>query len=385
MHSFSKYIYEAKKSKKTFHGLTIMSLEDFLTEEALAILEEDAPFLGARVRTFPHDELQAYLGRTVDRKKEKTEKYKLPYIHRSNIQIVDAHNKVYDTEALKKKIMERPKNLLKKNEKMKHSDGTATLYYNIGLPALKGLAVNETTGEFIIVDTCPGAGACKLFCYAMKGGYIQYPDPSSNVTRVLNFLLNDPAGFENMLTRELEEALRKEGKKGVKIVIRWHDAGDFFSPEYLELAYRVARKFPTVDFYAYTKIASVVHSEKPANFLINFSQGAQPSQEKQVDTVTHKHSKVVPKELFGDLLVKALLPGKKDERWVFKSQDALDEFKRRMAHKYSLKLDSIITYQEMLKTPQHGTTPHWNVIVVPGDGDEAANRRDVLGSYLLIH
>jgi hypothetical protein len=82
--------------------------------------------------------------------------------------------------------------------------------------------------------------------------------------------------------------------------------------------------------------------------------------------------------------VKALLLGAKKERWVFKSQEALDEFKRRMAHKYSLKLETIISYQEMMKTPL-GSTPHWNVIVVPGDGDEAANRRDVHGSYLLIH
>ena len=30
-------------------------------------------------------------------------------------------------------------------------------------------------------------------------------------------------------------------------------------------------------------------------------------------------------------------------------------------------------------------TPKWNVIVMSGEGDAAANRPDVLGSYLLEH
>ena len=27
----------------------------------------------------------------------------------------------------------------------------------------------------------------------------------------------------------------------------------------------------------------------------------------------------------------------------------------------------------------------WNVVVAPGDGDDSANRADVLGTYLLMH
>ena len=59
-------------------------------------------------------------------------------------------------------------------------------------------------------------------------------------------------------------------KKGVSVSIRWHDAGDFFSDPYLKLAYDVAKTFPDVQFYAYTKMASVAASEKPNNFIINF-------------------------------------------------------------------------------------------------------------------
>ena len=32
-----------------------------------------------------------------------------------------------------------------------------------------------------------------------------------------------------------------------------------------------------------------------------------------------------------------------------------------------------------------GSKPKWNVIVMPGDGDNSANRNDVVGSYLLFH
>jgi hypothetical protein len=32
-----------------------------------------------------------------------------------------------------------------------------------------------------------------------------------------------------------------------------------------------------------------------------------------------------------------------------------------------------------------GTEPKWNVIVQPGAGDRAANRKDVIDSYLMFH
>ena len=119
---------------------------------------------------------------------------------------MDEGGKEYDTEKLKKQIMERPSSLLKKNEKMKHSDGTATQFYNIGLPALKGLAVNEKTGKFIIVDTCPGAGSCKLQCYAMRGSYVQYPATSMGQSKILNFLVNHPEKFAARLKAEINVA-----------------------------------------------------------------------------------------------------------------------------------------------------------------------------------
>jgi len=70
------------------------------------------------------------------------------------------------------------------------------------------------------------------------------------------------------------------------------------------LLYDVARKFPNVDFYAYTKMASVAQGDKPSNFLINFSAGATKPQERDVDFSKTKHSTVVPKQMFDDLITK---------------------------------------------------------------------------------
>ena len=283
--------------------------------------------------------------------------------------------------------MQRPATILKQNEKMEHSDGTFSVFFNIGLPALKGLAVDEETGEFVVVDTCPGAGACKTYCYAMKGGYVQWKASSLSQTRVLNFLYNDPEGFMHQIENEVTKAEKKFSEKGVKVVIRWHDAGDFFSPEYLELAYKVARKFPNVTFYAYTKLAGVAQGEKPDNFIINFSMGAKSGEEKKIDFVKTKHSKVVPKELFSDLIMKKDGKLVKDEkgRMQFSSPENLETFKTRMAAKYSIPKNTILEYDRLMSMPESAEINRWNVIVMPGDGDDSAARRDVLGTFLLIH
>jgi len=369
-------------------GMKVMSLAQFLQQSGVEApkgeeVDEAEKLGGVSARKLPPDEMRAYLDRIEKRKKEKTDKYKLPYIHSSNIPIVGDDGQKYDLKKLAATFSERPTKILKQNEKMQHSDGTTSQFYNVGLPALKGLAVDEDTGEFVVIDTCPGAGACKLVCYAMKGGYVQWKASSLGQTRLLNFLYNDPDGFMGMLESEIAAYEAKNKKKNIKTIIRWHDAGDFFSPEYLSKAYELAKKFPDVDFYAYTKIASVAQGEKPDNFKINFSAGAQPSQEKKIDFQKTKNSRIVPKELFADAL-------EKDEngKWQYKNPQAEKAVKDRMAIKYSLDPKSVITYDEMMKMPVDKSTDakgKWNVIVKPGDGDDAANRNDVMSSLLLIH
>jgi Gene product 88 len=389
--------------------LNVMTLGQFLNSAGVITPDEeeeiDEAKLDAPSRELGPEELKGYLdrimGKTVtDPKtgevkktprgtekyvsgKTKQDKFKQPYIHRNTVvPIVDQNGNKYNLDALKSLITKRPSKILKQNEKMRHSDGTASVFYNIGLPALKGLAYDEDSDEFVIIDTCPGAGACQTYCYAMKGGYVQWKNVSKGQSQRLNFLYNDPKGFMDMLGKEIEAADKKFNKKDkqTKLVIRWHDAGDFFSPQYLAMAYALAKKYPNVDFYAYTKLASVAQGDKPKNFKMNYSMGAKPGEEKKIDFAKTKNSRVVPDALFKDLLDRD-----KEGKLHYIDKNAINSLKQRIAAKYSVKPDSILTYDEMMKTPPSDEQGKWNVIVKPGDGDDSANRNDVLNTFLLMH
>ena len=72
------------------------------------------------------------------------------------------------------------------------------------------------------------------------------------------------------------------------------------------------------------------------------------------------------------------------KKLVYKSPSAINILKKKLALKYNFPEDSVITYDEMMEIPV-GDKPKWNVIVKSGDGDDSANRSDVLGTWLLIH
>ena len=377
--------------------------------------------LDAPSKKLEKKDLSDYLDRIINQKKKKTDKYKKPYIHRSTVKrmvkgqellasdkqvpIVNQNNETYDLEALAADITVRPNKLLKQNAKMQHTEGPykgqTEIYFDLGLPALNGLGYNEEKKEFVEINTCPGAGECKTFCYALKGGYVQWENVAISQTRRLNYLYNDPVGFFEQLNTEIDVEANKllKSKQGETVVmgLRWHDAGDFFSEDYLEAAYKVAMLHPDVRFYAYTKMASVSNDlqNRPDNFIINFSAGASKGQERKIDFGTTKSAMVVKKEMFNDLLKKDgnKLAKDPDGAWQFKDDQSFETFKDRLMLKYpGIKPDTLITYKELMQKPLPGAfgqrnmvTPKWNVIVMSGEGDAAANRPDVLGSYLLEH
>lgn len=133
-------------------------------------------------------------------------------------------------------------------------------------------------------------------------------------------------------------------------------------------------------------MAGVATGNKPSNFKMNFSMGATPEQEKQIDFQRTKHSTVVPKQMFDDLISRDD-DGKvvrNDKGQIQFSDDNLKLLKKKLASKYNMPEDSVITYDEMMALPVAGE-PKYNVIVKPGDGDDSANRSDVIGTWLLIH
>lgn len=302
-----------------------------------------------------------------------------PAVHKSSVPIIDENNDiVYDLDGLAERIKTRPERLLKVNAKMAKSGGQDISIANIGIPAITGLVVDERTGEFRVVNTCPGAGICKAYCYATRGGYIQYSAASESQMRLLNFWFNDPEGFKQQLIGELKSLV----KPGIKVYFRWHDSGDFFTNAYLDLAFDVARALPEVTLYAYTKIASVAsHPKTPKNFLINFSAGAKPEETKQINFKTQKFSEVVPKEMFSSERTTGIGLTRLQE----KNPEATQRMKNALANYYKINVKSILTYDEMMTIPE-GNKMKYNVMVIPSlDGDLSAARRDVLGSYLLYH
>jgi len=290
-------------------------------------------------------------------------------IHASTVKgLIDEKGEGWDLEKLVKIITEKPKTLLSQNTKMKHSGGDKMNFFDLSLPAYHGLFFDEADNTFKLVRTCPAAGACKAFCYAAKGGYIQYPASSVKTGRNLNYLLNHPEDFKKQLIKEIQTLQRRSGKKNKALAVRWHDSGDFFNETYLDLAFEVAKETPDVTHYAYTKQVPMLRAKQaPDNFVFNFSMGGK--YDKKVEA-GDKQSIVITKEYFKDLDL----------------NDASDiqTLKDRIAEKFEFPKDKIITYAEMMDT-EPSTKPQYYVIVGKGAGDDAAMRRDVIGTLLLIH
>jgi hypothetical protein len=389
-----------KKKFRVYHQNARLAQEKFLKHysgaQVLDVAAEsdvaEAIRLDAPQRPIPRDQLQGYADRIKTGTKTKQDKF-APIIHGSNIKAItqDDGGTEWDLDDLAAQITTRPRTILGTNAKMEKSKTEGEIIYDLTLPALSGIVVDEDTGDFVEITTCPGAGACQLFCYARKGGYVMFPASSMSAAQALNFLVNDPEGYTARVNQEIKTIKAKTDKAGVQLVVRWHDAGDFFSKQYLDLAYGVAEANPDVKFYAYTKMGDVATGATPANFVMNFSSGSKRGEEKKVEFHrsqgnTVKQGVTVPKDMFFDLIARkgnSLIKDAKG-RTQFASPEALETFRERLAQRYGVPLDSIITYDQMMATPV-GTKPQWNVIVQPGAGDRAANRRDVIDSYLMFH
>ena len=400
---------------KVATGLATFGAKEAIEQRHRDMGIDEATKLPAQQRELGGQEFQDYMGRIkgtddidkktgqvkVDKKgntkyttgKTKTDKYKMPYVHRSSaIEYLSPDGKSYSEDAIKKAILQRPKSLLKQNEKMKHSNGELEQFFNVGFAALTGIAVDESTDKLIIVNTCPGAGSCKVDCFAMKGGKVQFKAAWLSDARILTYLLNDPTGFFSQLSSEISKEEKLGDKGGYTVTIRWHDAGDFFSPEYQELALKMADKHPGVKFYAYTKMADAVLADKPGNFIINWSEGAHTSQEKKVKANdasldTTKNSRIVPTSMFDDLLIKdekGNLKKGNDGQWQIQ-HDKLPELKERLAKAYGISANSILSYHEWEIRGKKNPSMKWNVIVAPGEPDLTANDSGVLSTLLLRH
>lgn len=138
----------------------------------------------------------------------------------------------------------------KGNEKLAKLD---TISFN--LPAFK-----SADGFHV----CPKAGGCASLCYARQGRYMM---PAVAATREFN--LAKVRGDLSVFVAEASEDLARIRNK----IVRVHDSGDFFSQEYLDAWFTIARMNPKKRFYAYTKSLHLDWSCKPTNFQLIQSVG----------------------------------------------------------------------------------------------------------------
>lgn len=128
--------------------------------------------------------------------------------------------------------------------------------------------------------TCPKAGGCASLCYARQGRYVI---PSVAGTREFN--LAKVRGDLSIFLRETTEDLQRIKNP----IVRVHDSGDFFSQEYMDVWFTLARLFPTKQFYAYTKSLHLNWRAAPKNFQIIQSVGG--LLDDRIDT-TRSHSRI---------------------------------------------------------------------------------------------
>ena len=139
--------------------------------------------------------------------------------------------------------------LLTQNSKMaKSSKDTGWLIVNFGIPAYR-----SADGTI----TCPLAGACGELggCYALQGSYTWSPVKAAYEYR-LSVTRQD--NFKEVMINEVNKWRKKAEKKDLKLAVRVHDSGDYYSAEYYLAWQQIAKACPDVKFYSYTKMVPLV-------------------------------------------------------------------------------------------------------------------------------
>jgi len=321
----------------------------------------------------------------------------------------DSEAGTFDLKKFADLIKVRPTKLLSQNAKMKKSnkDNEDKVFFNTSIPALMGLTVDEDTGEFHVVTTCAKAGTCKIDCYARAHGYLMFPNVTIKQHRMLNYIFNDAEGYESEMIKEITKRANQFAKKQFKIQdpdtgeivmghktvqIRWNDAGDILSNQYLGLVKRIIAATPTVEHYIYSKEVAMhkIDKTKPTNLTTRYSFGGK--QDSVINPKKDLHAQIVDadsesrfadlKEIKGNGYITQPL----GKGWQYEDVDAV---KKIIANHYDIDAKDIFTVAEISKKPvkklEDNEVAPYNVIILPGESDKPATRKDVLGIYLIKH
>lgn len=142
-----------------------------------------------------------------------------------------------------------------------------------------------------------------------------------------------------------------------------------------------------IQSYAYTKMGKYMPLTSD-DFVMNFSKGAHKSELDKIDFETTKNSDIVPKLIFHDLFQRnergnGYMKDKVTGKTVFKNEEGPNILKQRISKHYNTSIERLRYTWEL--SPEQGEINSIDVIVLPSDSDESAQRQDVRTSYLLIH
>lgn len=282
-----------------------------------------------------------------------------------------------DIEDFKKRITMPPSSVISRNDKMQHSGGGKKFEYNTGIPAFRGIVYDKERNEFRFINTCPGAYECPSICYALDGSFIRVPGPYDRMTKVLNLMLNHPERYEDQCFHELAIVCAKHdayaGRQSM-VIVRWNDSGDWFAKKYRLMAHSIMRRLRASGFNVqdnmYTKVADAANDTEFDHRT--FSSGAAPKESEKVSV--------------GSDIKREITVGYKDFFRDIDPEDprGMEILKGRIAEKYGLDIDKIITYKQMMDM-EEGVERTWHVVVGTGDGDDASFRRDVVTVLNLQH
>lgn len=198
-------------------------------------------------------------------------------------------------------------NLLKQNSELR-----ADRIWNWTLPAWVTKMPDGSN-----LNVCPSAGACAKVCYARNGTF-NFKNVKEAHTRNLVMVKDNLPEWGAAMRKELshkrfamsqkprfnqEELDRLQLDSWTSIwaneggaAVRIHDSGDFFSSEYLLEWLAIARDFPTILFYAYTKevlkFRELVEGKAPNNFKWVYSMGGK--YDSLINLDKERHADVFP-------------------------------------------------------------------------------------------
>jgi hypothetical protein len=156
---------------------------------------------------------------------------------------------------------------------------------------LKASSVFTYAFNLPAVQTCPGAGVCKAYCFAASE---QKRYPSAMAFRQRNLELSQSKDFVATIAQEIKAIKALHAKRGTNFAIRIHASGDFYSPSYIKAWFAIMAIFPNVCFYAYTKsialFKKINFGAVPPNFSLIFSLGS--NQDSLVDLNVDRHAKI---------------------------------------------------------------------------------------------